>query len=231
MDSIRIVQIETAISEGSVALSENGKTLESLSLPSSDSHSAMLGSSVQELLNSGDGKSIDAVAVSMGPGSYTGLRIGMSFARGLAIARKVPLIGLETLAILANCAVEAGYQNRPIRPLLDARRMEVYTALFGEGLKRLEDDRAQVVDESTFREDPSNCLYFGNGVEKLMELYPERRENFHPEIRLHASGMSALAFEQFKVQDITGYQQKSIYLKEFKVGDSGAKIRRLLLGD
>ena len=164
-----ILNIETSTSVCSVALSANGEVLFEKASFEGPSHAALLGVFVEEalsVLKEGGGK-LDAVAVSSGPGSYTGLRIGVSVAKGLCFGFGIPLIGIHTLDIMAATAIK---QNRTATDclycaMLDARRMEVYAAIYDASLKLVRETTADIVEAETYASylEKGKVCFFGTG--------------------------------------------------------------------
>jgi len=168
-----ILNIETATSVCSVALAHNGKVLHALSCEENASHSSMLTMIIEKLFFKAiiSISDIDAVAVSIGPGSYTGLRIGLSTAKGICFALDKPLISLSTLKIIAN-TIKNSYLDQPestiYLPLIDARRMEVYTAAYNMELEEIWSPKALILEPGCFNDllRFKNIIYGGDGVKK-----------------------------------------------------------------
>ena len=203
-----ILHIETSTSACSVAVSEDGQNVFKKEDLNGPSHAVSLGVFVDEALSFADSHAmpLDAVAVSCGPGSYTGLRIGVSMAKGVCYGRNLPLIGLPTLKV----------QCVPV--LIDARRMEVYAAVYDRALKPVRDIAADIVDENSYREflDKSPVYFFGDGAAKCKEKIVHPNAHFIDGIRPLASMMfplaeKAIAEEDFK--DVAYFEP--FYLKEF----------------
>ena len=148
----RLILIETSTSLCSTALAENGRIICSRRSSEPRAHASLTAVFVKEMMDEAGWTAPDAVAVSMGPGSYTGLRVGVSTAKGLCFGWKVPLIAVSTLDILARQAIEAGLPDgcKAILPMVDARRMEVYTAVFSPTGERLGDIAPVVLDPDSF---------------------------------------------------------------------------------
>lgn len=199
----RILSIETATRICSVALSEEGKVLNSQFLDEGYQHDENLLPLIQRLLGKGSsGIKPDAVAVSGGPGSYTGLRIGVSAAKGLCFALDIPLIAISTLEIFANGfrAANPGFDGL-ICPMIDARRMEVYTAVFGMQGQRFREDHPLVVTGDAFAAELEKgfVAFFGDGAEKCRELlgkHPNARFGLNAD--LNAAFMCQIAEERLR---------------------------------
>lgn len=230
--SFRILCIETATRRGSVSLFEGNQLLGEQIIDDDSSHAEQLAPAIQHLIEKGEPSFI---AVSKGPGSYTGLRIGISLAKGLAFGWNCKLIAIDTLSATAHYLKSQFPDEDYYRPLLDARRMEVYTALFDKGGKRLEESHPQIVDADTYKIDADKKLVFGgNAVEKIEERYPSidypnfRFEKILPDSKfLHPLAVDAIEKSDFA--DIADLEPQ--YLKEYKAGNPSAKIKRLLFGD
>lgn len=200
-----ILNIETATSVCSVALAHNGKVLHALSCEENASHSSMLTMIIEKLFFKAivSISDIDAVAVSIGPGSYTGLRIGLSTAKGICFALDKPLISLSTLKILAN-TIKNSYLDQPestiYLPLIDARRMEVYTAAYNMELEEIWSPKALILEPGCFNDllRFKNIIYGGDGVKKTIKL--KLAKNFIKSNILfpNAKNMAKLADANFK---------------------------------
>lgn len=228
-----ILHIETATDLCSVAVSQDGATIfqtdniDELSAESSkktSNHSQRLGVMVDEAMSFTDNHAIpfDAVAVSAGPGSYTGLRIGISMAKGIAYARDLKLIALPTLQVLC-VPVLLVHDDLPedalLCPMLDARRMEVYTALYTRALKPVMDIAPVVVDTDSFKEqlDKHSVYFFGNGAEKCKTVINHPNAHFLDNVKLLAKNMAPLAEKKFlceEFEDVAYFEPN--YLKEFQ---------------
>jgi tRNA threonylcarbamoyladenosine biosynthesis protein TsaB len=205
VSGIRILHIETATASCSVAIAENGILCASRAVNDGLKHAENLMRLIREVLEEAGWNHADlnAVAVSAGPGSYTGLRIGVSAAKGLCYATDVPLIAVSTLFTLASGFVkrypEAGAH---LCPMIDARRMEVYTALYTRDLHGLRPDHPLVVlgIESIPELNEQVIAFFGDGAEKckdLLGLHPNAR--FSYSVELSAADMITSAYESYKL--------------------------------
>ena len=171
-----ILHIETSTNVCSVAVSEDGKVIFDKADRTGNNHAEALGSFVDEAMSFADSHAIplDAVAVSSGPGSYTGLRIGVSMAKGVCYALNLPLLSVPTLELMC---VPVLLRNEEIEdeallcPMIDARRMEVYAALYDRALKPVRGIQADVVDADTYRQwlEDRPVYFFGNGAVKCMD--------------------------------------------------------------
>ncbi len=163
---------------------------------------------------------VNAIAVSSGPGSYTGLRIGVSTAKGLCYGLEVPLIAIDTLAVMAQAARKTlGRVEGLLVPMIDARRMEVYTTLFDRELNRLRPIEAMIIDAESFASELNQgpLTFFGNGAEKCREVIQSENARFLNDIVPLATDMIALAQESYRegrFEDVAYYEP--FYLKEFQ---------------
>lgn len=217
-----ILHIETSTEVCSVAVSQDGGTIFQEEDRQGQQHAVKLGVFVDEALSFIDSHAIplDAVAVSCGPGSYTGLRIGVSMAKGICYGRDVPLIGLPTLEVL--CVPVLLRMELPddalLCPMIDARRMEVYAAVYDRALHTVRPTAADIVDENSYREflDAHPVYFFGNGAEKCREKIVHPNAHFIPDIRPVAKMMTPLAEKAVAVGDYKDVAYfEPFYLKEF----------------
>ena len=212
-----ILSIETATKNCSIALSNEGKTIALKEIANQNfSHAEKLHVFIEEILkeNKITFKDLIAIAVSKGPGSYTGLRIGVSSAKGLCYALNIPLISIDTLASLAKqITIEEGI----IIPMIDARRMEVYAAFFNSKFEMIKEVEALVVDESSFSDINDTIHLIGDGALKFKETLTDDKFKFHDEIVYpSANEMSSLAFIKYKKSDYENVAYfEPYYLKDF----------------
>jgi tRNA threonylcarbamoyladenosine biosynthesis protein TsaB len=217
----RILSIETSTSICSVAIHEQGELLALAEIKEPGAHAEKLVSLVDAALKQANLRLVDlaAVAVSQGPGSYTGLRIGVSTAKGIAYALDIPLIGINTLQAMA--ASQKIAEGEYVVAVLDARRQEVYTQTFGDSLQELSPIEAVVLEEGVFASilEKGRVHFVGDGVEKVKEEIQHGNAMFIADwaISLSAKNMGALAFEKHARQeweDLAYFVPN--YLKEFK---------------
>lgn len=217
-----ILCIETATTNCSVALGKEGELLALKEDYSNNySHAERLHLFIDEILKENDltPQDLDAIAVSKGPGSYTGLRIGVSAAKGLCFSLDIPLISVPTLTSLAAQVEKKAGQY--VIPLLDARRMEVYTAGFDSVLNQVFETRAEILDESSFKEylGQGVVTFIGNGVEKFQKICGHKNAGFIIGKLPSAAEMVSLASGKFTKKDFEDVAYfEPYYLKDFMAG-------------
>lgn len=218
MEKINILGIETSTNHCSVAIFQNGKLISDRLLTEEGSHSKMLTLLIQEVCQESNINlaEIHAVAVSNGPGSYTGLRIGLSTAKGLCYGNDIPLICLPTLHILAEAAREK-YNTELLCPMLDARRMEVYTCLLNVEGEELVQTQAKILTDDFLFEVTNKIIAFGNGSHKWQSICTHKHLIFDQHFDFpHAKFMGRMAHEHFlnkKFENLVTIEPS--YLKEF----------------
>ncbi len=226
-----IISIETATKICSVALAKDGITIATKETSEGNSHSTQLAPFIKEIIDASEYtfNDLDAVAVSMGPGSYTGLRIGVSTAKGLCFGLDIPLIAVSTLEAMAVQAKKQ-YSNLDkkmiLSPMIDARRMEAYSQFFDSNLKALNEISAIIVDEETYKEDLAKqpILFFGDGALKCEPIINNSKAIFFEGGLPSAEGMIPLAEQQFQNQDFADVAYfEPFYLKEFVAAISRVK--------
>lgn len=227
-----ILNIETSANVCSVAVSENGACIFDKEDHSGPNHAERLGSYVDEALSFTDNHAIplDAVAVSCGPGSYTGLRIGVSMAKGICYGRGIKLIGVPTLQILCVPVLlreMVSEDNAQLCPMLDARRMEVYAQVFDRALREVRPIHADVVEADTYKDflDRGPVYFFGNGADKCKAVITHPNARFLQGIEPLAKNMMPLAEKRMaeqRFEDVAYFVP--FYLKNFV-----AKVPRKLL--
>lgn len=222
-----ILNIETSTDVCSVSVSQDGACIFSQESHEGHNHAVKLGVFVDEAMSFADSHAIplDAVAVSCGPGSYTGLRIGVSMAKGICFGQDLKLISVPTLELMAVPVLlrEEVEEGALLCPMIDARRMEVYSAIYDRSLREVRQVQADVVDADTYREylDRGPVYFFGNGAEKCMETIN------HPNARL-IKGVEPLAKWMFPIAERRIAQEKyedvayfvPFYLKDFVAKES-----------
>lgn len=214
-----ILNIETATKNCSVSIAKDGKTIICKEIAEQGySHAEKLHVFISEILEEAklDFSYLEAIAVSQGPGSYTGLRIGVSAAKGLCYALNIPLIAIDTMEILASAiSVESGV----VIPMIDARRMEVYSAIFSSKLDKIRDTKAEIITEESFSEISERVHFVGDGALKCQDILSSDKFVYHPEIIFpSARQMSVLSFEKHKKNDTVDVAYfEPFYLKDFLV--------------
>ncbi len=216
--STLILSIETTTTNCSVALSRDGETIvlkEDYS--GSYSHAERLHVYIDEVLKEAQitPASLTAIAVSKGPGSYTGLRIGVSAAKGLCYALNIPLIAIATLDALAH---QVKINEGVIVSMLDARRLEVYSAIYNFKHEQIRATQAQILDEQAFKDylEKANVCFVGNGVEKTKGLITHPNAVFVENKLPSAEQMGMLAYHKYKhneIEDVAYFEP--YYLKDF----------------
>jgi tRNA threonylcarbamoyladenosine biosynthesis protein TsaB len=220
-----ILCIETATTNCSVALSVNGSVIALVEDNAKQfSHAERLHVFIsQVLIEAGIDKSdLDAIAVSKGPGSYTGLRIGVSAAKGLCYALDIPLISIATLKSLA-LQVKAG--DGKVVAMLDARRMEVYSSVFSSEGKEIRETRAEILTDKSFAEflEKSKVFFIGSGVEKFETLCHHENAVFVNDKLPSSKEICALAAIKYEISDIENVAYfEPYYLKDF-IGTTSSK--------
>ncbi|MHC5352904.1 tRNA (adenosine(37)-N6)-threonylcarbamoyltransferase complex dimerization subunit type 1 TsaB [Myroides sp. LJL115] len=216
---VTILNIETSTKNCSVSLSQNGVLVQIKEIAEENfSHAEKLHVFIEELLQSNqmNFKDLSAVAVSQGPGSYTGLRIGVSSVKGLCYALSIPMIALDTLEILAR---QVDSPNAWIVSMIDARRMEVFSAIFDSNYATLREIQANVIEPGSFDELPSDSLvyFLGDGASKCKEILEKENtifleENLYPS----AKEMVEMSYQKYLKKDFvdTAYFEP-FYLKDF----------------
>ena len=220
-----ILNIETSTEVCSVALTSEGQVLDHNENYEGQTHATLLSQFVQDALKYARSREIklDAIAVSIGPGSYTGLRIGLSEAKGLAFGLNVPLIGVNTLQLLTVSAMFNHFiedDNVLYVPMIDARRMEVYTAVYTPVLEPVLEPQAMIIDEHSFEhllQQGYNLVLMGNGSNKVHGVLTHERVRFIDGIKPVAVDMMALAERAWRSQQFIDVAYSTpLYLKEFQ---------------
>lgn len=213
-----ILNIETATKNCSVSIAENGEVLVLKELNDLNySHAEKLHPFINEALKEAhiEIHELDAVAVSKGPGSYTGLRIGVSAAKGICFAIDKPLISIETLASLStSISIAEGV----IVPMLDARRMEVYAAIFSADHQPLRAIQADIIDATSFSDylETGKVYFLGDGAEKCQAILTHKNAVFVADKFPSAAQMAQLSFDKFSQRDFEDVAYfEPFYLKDF----------------
>ncbi len=218
-----ILCIETSTTVCSVALTQNHQVLSSLREDVPNSHSTLLTVLIEKLLAQGgfQAEDLDGVAVSSGPGSYTGLRIGVSVAKGICFALDIPLMAITSLEIMA-----AQFLQKPpdvtvqdlLCPMIDARRMEVYSALYRNDLSLVREVEAEIIDENSYQPvlKQQRIFFFGDGAAKCREVLNHPHAFFVGDVVPLATAMTSLAMTRFEAklfEDVAYFEP--FYLKSF----------------
>ena len=218
-----ILNIDTSIETASVSIAMDGMIQAHLINTIQKEHASFLHNAVKQLLaeSSLDIKQMDAIAVTNGPGSYTGLRVGMASAKGFCYALNKPLITICTLNALAvaviNASKEAFSETTLFCPMIDARRMEVYTAVFDKNMVEILSPCAMILDERSFEETlQKNRIFFaGTGAAKWSNIIRSENAEFINELDI-TTAISILSFEKFLTNDFTGLTySEPLYIKDF----------------
>ncbi len=220
-----ILNIETSTDVCSVALTSEGQVLDHRENYEGQTHATLLSQYVKEMLDYARTREmkLDAIAVSIGPGSYTGLRIGLSEAKGLAFGLQVPLIGVNTLQLLTVSTMFNHFIEEDkvaYVPMIDARRMEIYTAAYTAALEPLLEPQAMILDEHSFEDligQGYTLVMMGNGSDKARQVLTRDNVRFIGGIKPVAVDMLALAERAYRGQDFIDVAYSTpLYLKEFQ---------------
>ena len=222
---VRILNIDTSTPVCSVALAEDYNLISYRESREGKNHALLLGSFIDEVLEEGGIKpnNLDAVSVSKGPGSYTGLRIGVSTAKGLAYGISKPLISIDTLLLMAQGYIDSHQrqtlkENTLLCPMIDARRMEVYSAIYRINLSVYRKVLAEIIDDRSFSDIPENIpiVFFGDGSAKCKETITRENKLVDSDFSISASSMINLSLEKYqnRLFEDTAYFEP-FYLKDF----------------
>ncbi len=224
-----ILSIETSTIVCSVALAKNGVVVSKRENHDEKSHAKSLTLYIDEVLNESKVgfNQIDAIAVSKGPGSYTGLRIGVSVGKGLCYALGKPLIAINTLQLMCFSVINKiikkevfvdEFNKSTLLPMIDARRMEVYTGLYTSEGEKIREVAAEIINKESFAEllEKNKIVCFGDGAIKVNEIIKHKNFTYIPDICPLAENMAALSEESFKMKNFenTAYFEP-FYLKDF----------------
>lgn len=217
-----ILNIETATKNCSVSLAKEGKTILCKEIAEEGySHAEQLHVFIEDLVQEAGihFKDIQAIAVSQGPGSYTGLRIGVSAAKGLCYALNVPLIAVDTLQVLAS---QVQVEDGLIIPMIDARRMEVYSAIFDVKFEKIRETQAEVITENSFETISETVYFVGDCADKCKSVITKSNFIFLEEKKYpSATAMSILSFSKFQNKDFEDLAYfEPYYLKDFMITPS-----------
>ncbi len=224
-----ILNIETSTQVCSVCISLDGVVKGTKESNEEKSHAKLLTIFIDQLLNDLNYKidDFDAISISKGPGSYTGLRIGVSTAKGLCYAKDIPLIAINTLQSMANGIILKAnsndiyvddFDNSILVPMIDARRMEVYSAFFNSKGEFIRDVKAEIIDENSYQDvlRKQKMIFFGDGSEKIGEVIKHENvvfvKNFNPSSN-YMAGLSEIKFREKQFEDVAYFEP--FYLKDF----------------
>ena len=222
-----ILSIDTATDQAIVSLSREGSVVGTLENNAQKDHAAWIQMAINTLLQKHGYtmQQLQAIAVTAGPGSYTGLRVGMATAKGLCFALQIPLITINTLQVMANAAIDQylskGSEMPPplcFCPMIDARRMEVFTAVYDEALQEIVAPKAMILEELSFKEELNNrsLICFGNGSFKWKTISRYPNVHFIDEKLDIAKSLAKLASQLYLNQNFANLAYaEPVYLKEF----------------
>jgi tRNA threonylcarbamoyladenosine biosynthesis protein TsaB len=222
---IKILSIETSTQVCSVALHVDGKLLAINELRIGQAHATKLAVLIEQISLSTDIsiEQLDAVAISAGPGSYTGLRIGTSTAKGICLAANIPLIAVPTLEAMALHAQPYNVLKASVCPMIDARRMEVYCRLSNHQGNEILGTHAKIIDEQSFNDELNNgpILFYGDGASKCKSVITHKNAMFIDNLQASANEVGVLAYRKFQNGSIESLLEfEPIYLKEFLIKPS-----------
>jgi tRNA threonylcarbamoyladenosine biosynthesis protein TsaB len=221
MNDQLILLLETATTICSVALAQNGSIIASKEVNERNIHASHITLFIEEVMLTAEKKYSDlqAIAISKGPGSYTGLRIGVSTAKGLCYALDIPLIGIDTIEAMASGLIESIdiSDSSLLIPMVDARRMEVYTGIYRSDLSVVEPVNAKIVDIDSFKEYNNQALFlFGDGADKFKELFVDQPNINFIDFAASASHLNSLALKKFRNAEFENLAYfEPFYLKDF----------------
>ena len=219
-----ILNIETSTKNCSISISRNFDIIQSKSLLSEKhSHSEILTLFIQDIFKKSDLnlKDLDAIAVSKGPGSYTGLRIGISTAKGLCYSLDIPLISVSTLQSMSLGISNNNPHYDLYCPMIDARRMEVFSAFYDSENQQIREVRADIIDENSYVSFLNKkILFFGDGSEKCKEVLTRENSHFLDNIFPNANDMVEISYQKYLQDDFEDVAYfEPYYLKDFVVGE------------
>lgn len=222
-----ILNIETSTKNCSVTLAKDGVIVKAKEINTGNySHAEMLHPFISEVFNNSSYllSDLEAVAVGKGPGSYTGLRIGVSAAKGICFSLDIPLIAINSLQILAN---QVKTDNGIIIPLIDARRMEVYAAVFDKNIENIRETKAEIINENSFQNftKENKTFVLGDGAEKCKNIIHGKEliflDNCHPS----ANDMTSISEQKYHSKDFEDVAYfEPFYLKDFLVNPEKKKV-------
>lgn len=213
-----ILNIDTALETATVSLTKDGTTFQYATSHEQKDHAAWIHTAIEKMMReSGIAfHDLQAVAVNIGPGSYTGLRAGLSAGKGFCYALQIPLITISSLRLLAASVKQ--HANELICPLIDARRMEVYAAVYDKEINEIIPPHARIVDASSFSDflEKKSVVFCGNGCKKLQQIIPPHQNAFFSDEGTDPVIMGLLSHNSFKNSDFASLAwSEPLYLKEF----------------
>ncbi|MDP4266427.1 MAG: tRNA (adenosine(37)-N6)-threonylcarbamoyltransferase complex dimerization subunit type 1 TsaB [Bacteroidota bacterium] len=215
-----ILNIETATRICSVALAKDGNVIAMQESALGNNHSSSLTPFIKDVLykTKTNIDCLDAVAVSMGPGSYTGLRIGVSTAKGICLSINKPLISISTLKAMAKCIAPLYDSAVLFCPMIDARRMEVYSGIYDSQNNIIRDVQADIIDENSYTEytNDRNMIIFGDGASKCKSVLNRKGIIYDDNFLISASCLANLAEDKYEIQEFENLAYfEPYYLKDF----------------
>ncbi len=217
-----LLNIHTTSENAIVNLSDGADVLTTSINLNPREHATFLHTSISQILkeNNIQPNVLKAIGVTAGPGSYTGIRVGLATAKGLCFALKIPMIMINTLEVMASAAIEKISNNKALYcPMIDARRMEVFFAVYDSALKAIIPPSAMVLEEDSLQEITRDhpTFFFGDGVEKFKQISNMSNENFHfTDNKLSSSALSVFSWNKFKKNEFDSIaHSKAFYVKEF----------------
>lgn len=216
-----LLNIHTTLESAIVNLSNGNEVISTSVNDNSMHHAAFLHSSIHQILHQNDilPTSLKAVAVTAGPGSYTGIRIGLATAKGLCFALKIPLIMINTLELMAFSAKEnISDEEALLCPMIDARRMEVFTAIYDRHLNEVKQPLAMVLDKNSFSEilQQNRVYFFGNGAKKFENIIDHTGNEKFIESEISSSALAHFSWNKFKKNEFENVAySNAFYIKEF----------------
>lgn len=227
-----ILNIDTSSKICSVALAQDGETIVGLESGNEMDHATSLAPFVKKCLNylNENNLKLDAISVIIGPGSYTGLRIGLSMAKGLVYGLEIPLITLSSLEVMAVRAIFTYHDFNGIEtivPMMDARRMEVYTGVFNSSLKLELPEKPEILDENSleFLKEKEKVIFIGDGIEKFKPLYSYENAIWLGNGMSHAKYMTILSEKLYKENSFSDIAYTTPrYLKEYQASQPKSKL-------
>ncbi len=215
-----ILNIDSALQNASVSIAKEGIILNKSSNGTQKDHASFIHTAIKALMASQkmELSALDAIAVTLGPGSYTGLRVGLAATKGLCYALNKPLIGIGSLPLMAKAASLQITDNEMLLcPMIDARRMEVFTAVYDTELKEIVQPHAKILEKNDFLTEFSlkKIFFFGDGMEKWKNLSPHKNAGFLL-LEDTVNAMNILSFEKFAAKDFISLSMATpLYIKEF----------------